>query len=593
MAADIPRVSGFASLAGGMESSVDPALLAENQFVRGVNITTRDGLPRMRDGFARVLQFATGTYRGGKVWSLNSGDYLTYVIDGTVYVADIDGATITSLGALFPVATSRCYFCQADQWMVIQDGSDRPVVLQQVGGVFSVYGRNPPEVSLVPGTVMLYSHRRLHYIPKVVPTYDPAVTPATVSNVPIASTIEGRVCIVSSDIRDILNPEWIFRMSEHRVLNGGGGRALPEELGFITALGVLRGAATGTGVGESIVFAREGVCGFDFSFPRTQWDNANLARMLFQGAGTITPEAVTQVNNDLVYIDLNGYVRRLLYDASTLNGSGGNLSNIPASLPMTYYHNLSGVTELAAASATFVDNRYLWTLKGKTGALYDGLGVLDTSASVFTGVNNPMKYDGVWTGFDFQQVVGMKSNGQRRLVIVAKGANDTNYLLMQSPGTYYDNGTTAIRSCVVSRVTNFIEPLKTKELRSVTLDLSDIRTPVVVTVLYRPRGFPTWTSMGTRTINVPGGGPQIRKSVQFVVDTTTVSCDDISEIPLNVADEFQFALQWTGFCRIDRCMEFANAKDKSPSDMCEADNADDSTLPLTENLDDFGYKVTL
>lgn len=585
--AEKPLYDGFTSLAGGIDSLTNPSAVPENKFVRGVNIDVVDGLPMTRRGWAQLVEFAAGKFQGAAAWALNSGHYIVTVVAGVVYVYDYSTDAISSIGSLLDATKERCFFTQVDEWMVIQDDVSRPVVLRRNdAGAFILYGRNPPEISLVVGSVGAYAHRRYHYVPKLVPTVDPAVDAdgTNMDVLPVDSTVDGHLVFVSSDIRDPFNPEWVFRMAEHRTLNEGSALALPEELGFITAIGTLRGAATGTGIGEIVVFAREGVSAFDLSFPRTQWKDVTLSRVQFRGAGTVSPFSLLSINNDLLYVDTDGFVRRYSYDSQILNGSGGSLSNIPISRPMKYYIDLSDHTYLPAVSASWADNRFLWTLKGEVGPVYKGMGLLDTTFSAVFG--------GIWTGYDVQQTLSARFGGEVRNLVVAKQDN-RNILLMLDRDLYEDPRETPIESILVTRSMSFKDIVNLKVLQSVTLRLSNIRKSTDVSMYYRPKGYPGWTLMQTREINVPGGAPQTRSQVKFSVDMRAVGCDSTTQQPLNVASEFQFAIVWTGWCSIDQLVAVANVKAPSVEDVCAEDNPDDEVLTLSDEIDDFRYRVTL
>jgi len=187
------------------------------------------------------------------------------------------------------------------------------------------------------------------------------------------------------------------------------------------------------------------------------------------------------------------------------------------------------------------------------------------------------------------------SNGTQYYYTLDVITNSVNglYLFQQSPTAYYDNGITPIQSQLVTKVFNFQNLVDLKELMAVEVWLSQIRTPVTFTVLFRPHGYPIWSTVGTKTVNVPGGSPQYRRKVKFPLDLSTISCDTITQKLLNMAGEFQFALVWTGFCRVDRLRVLAALRGEEPTDVCETDNPDDVQLPSDEGLDEFAYEVPL
>src|SRR3990167_8646809 len=132
-------VDGMLDFSGGLNSGADPSLIARTQYARGVNITVRDGLPQTRNGFVQVLELPIGNFQGAFVWQLADGDRLVSVVQGHVWVYTIATQISIDLGSCFD-ANLPVYFAQADRWAVVQDGTSRPVVLQAVSGVVSIYG---------------------------------------------------------------------------------------------------------------------------------------------------------------------------------------------------------------------------------------------------------------------------------------------------------------------------------------------------------------------------------------------------------------------------------------------------------------------
>jgi len=312
-----------------MNSGLNPLSLKATEFARGNNVSVRNGFVETRGGYVQefdLTSFGAG-FRGAEILRLNGGDWFVAVIGTAVIFYSFDLGTSYSFGGVFPAGTGWCYFEQADRWIVIQSGVDRPAVYEiNALNVPFLYGRNPNAVSLVKATVMQYLHGRLFMVPVNVPSLNPDSTalPYAIPDDDLAAG-PGRVTFCAADVRDNLNPEYLFLMSEHRIVAQGGVLTLPAESGFIEGMAELRGAATGTGVGPLIVFGREVVNAFDVAIPRPQWFSTNIGQVLFRGAGTKSSRGIVPVNDDLVYLDTEGQVRFMRYDKSQLAGSGGVL----------------------------------------------------------------------------------------------------------------------------------------------------------------------------------------------------------------------------------------------------------------------------
>ena len=254
------QYDGFIALQMGMNAALNPAYLTGTQYALGVNIDVRGGLLRTRSGFWELTRLPEGTFNGIGRWSLNSGDRLVVGIGGDLHVLEANTGSVVFVltGAL--TSSLGYYFCQADRYLVVQDGARSPVVLEYSNGA---YTQVTSDVSIPIGFSMTYAHGRLHVVPRYIPqTFE-----------------DGRASIVSGDICEPDNPSTCLKFTETEYLSEGGANGLPAELGFIGGIGTLRNSSTGTGVGGTIVVARNGCCGFDFSISRSLWKSQALSQV--------------------------------------------------------------------------------------------------------------------------------------------------------------------------------------------------------------------------------------------------------------------------------------------------------------------------
>lgn len=597
---NITAFDGFAGFSAGMQGGIDPLFIPETAYHKAINVSGRGWVAQTRPGFVHKATLAPGVFQGASRWSLDDLELIVVVVGNAVYAYEsLSGALVYALPGAFTAPLMRAFFTQVSRWMVIQNGLESPVILQESGGIVSLYGRTSPEVCYVPGSVGAYAHGRYHYVPTILPLLTPAVVPGAYDVTPDLSTVPGLTAFVSSDVLDTLNPEYVFRMSEHRVLALGGALAMPEELGYINAMATIRNAATGSGVGELILFGREGVCAFSVSVARSQWQSSGISQVLFTGAGTRSPFAVASVNRDLIYVDSVGAVRRMGYDYNQFSG-GSALSNTPISGEMSPFTQLGDPAVLPYTSATFCNNRFLWLLNGQAGPYFSGIGVMDTT-HLYALQANAATFDGAWTGFDFLQVLTAKENGQYVSYIVAKDTDGTgNHLFALSETAVYDYADIPIEAQLYTRFMGYATdkgpvPNDLKVLQGVDIWLNNIKTPVALEVLYRPSHSPVWTLLGTKTINVPGGGPQARRRLSISLDKRTTNCDPVSNEKLCVGNSFQFLLRWKGFCRIDKFRTSAALVTEEASNNCGVDNPAGIGYTGTEGelVDDFSYVVPL
>ena len=73
---------GFSFFTGGMNSAVVPAALGDQQYSRGINVSSRGGYIRTRPGLKKLdYALPPGDYQGAGRWSLDDGDRLVMVVE--------------------------------------------------------------------------------------------------------------------------------------------------------------------------------------------------------------------------------------------------------------------------------------------------------------------------------------------------------------------------------------------------------------------------------------------------------------------------------------------------------------------------------
>ena len=595
--------SGFSAC----NTAMDPLRLSGGMFAKGINISVRGGLASTRPGFVDLGSAGSGVFQGAKVFSLEEADHLVFVLSGKVYVwaSPFTSPPMLISGAEL-LGSGMVYFTQVYRWMVCQDGASRPVVIEESGGAFSRVARDAvsdpdsavPRICLVPGTVGAYAHGRYHYSPTVLPDVNPPLLLNEAQTeylnldvLPALTEESGRASIVSSDVLDNLDPYTVFRLSEQRVLAEGGAFSLPGELGFIHGMGSLRGAATGTGVGALFAFGTRGVAAFDFSSPRDGWKNVGISQVAFTGGGTRSPRSIVNVNDDLWYLGTDGHLRSVNYDGAQLSG-GGNaasaLANTVKSIEASRWVSLATPAWLPSASVCAADNRLHFTVAdGRAVGSVELAQAYDANPSEL-----PILHEGVWTGFDFLQVLSI--NGVLHAFVQAPGR--VRLVKLGTGGA--DPAGTSVASELVTRMFDFVYNEASayhelKRLVSAQLFLSGIDRPTTVTVEYRPENTPVWTHLGTAAINVPAGSaPQFRRLV-FAPDTTVVGeCNPVTKQPPWMFHSAQFRIRWTGRATIARFIAEASIQEQTQQPMCQDDNPDNELLPVAAD-NDFEYSVPL
>ena len=340
------------------------------------------------------------------------------------------------------------------------------------------------------------------------------------------------------------------------------------------------------------IVGREGVCAFDVSVARKDWKNINIGQVLFSTVGTVSPHSIVQMNTDIGFLDTEGKLRTIKFENSQASNT---LTSLPMSHELEVFHQTDTTPYLESASASFVDSRLCFTLKGDAGPVYKGLASLDFAKVYSMGGPDSPAYDGIWTGFDFQQVLAARDSSRKwRQFVVEKSGTSGNTLLVLSDTAVKDLGSSSIESMVVTRFMDFGTVVETKVVKTLELWLSGIAEDSSITVYGRPRGFPGWVELGTKSFHVPGGEPQSRRRVLIPVSQEELACDPVSSEKLNVATQLQFALVWRGRLTIDRFRAVAALRVDPAASCLESDNTEEKEYDSDNSgttLDYFRYRA--
>jgi len=563
---------GFITLQGGMDYERDTLLLPESQYAKGINVSARGGIIGTRPGLVETVALPEGKVQGVGTWVREAGDRVVIVIDGAVYVVNVDTNTRYSFGNKMKLFT-QCYFTQAENFLIIQDGESEPLILEDDAD------GNPiirTEYSGVPvGTFGIYAHGRIHMTPKLVPNTDTS----------------GANFILSGDVvypQDLSN---CLRFNETNEFVGGGANGLPAEFGPVGAYGVFRNVASGSGVGSTVVFARNGVSAFDFSKPRRLWgtDEVQISQVMFRGPGCISPWAVSNVNSDLVYRATDG-LRTVKFTASQASGQAGGLMNVPMSREVQWILD-EDEEYLKYASLCVADHRVFLSAGGRDERFFRALISYDTATSYYSGVQATGVYDGLWTGVNYYQTVSVSYKNKKTAFIVTEGP----FLYRVDNEAISDSGGKRIESRVETRAYVFDSITTLKKLEYVELWVNELFHDLDIHVWYRPYKYPKWLQLGAAIINldeVTEG--QSRDRIRLSLNQDEVLCDPITGNLLNTAIGFEFAIQWTGHAKVSRFKAVATPMAEPPPEPCDQGQYNTTAVSYPgDTLNDFSHELTI
>ena len=577
--------AGFVSLLRGMHGGIEPDILAQDQYAKGLNVSSRRGListrPMFKE-FAASGSLPVGLFQGAAVYRLNAADRIIFAVAGGIYGINTDTNALTTyaVAGSMSATAERFYFAQADKYMIVQDGVNRPYVIGYADDPDAATQASGVEVPT--GTIMAYGHGRLYVV----------VTE-------IGGVDAGQRFFAAGDIMLPNNPITVLSFTETDYLAGGGALSLPNELGFITGMAFLRNARTGSGDGALIVMAQHGCSSFSVNAPRGQWQDITISQILFTDAGTRSPFGLISVNSDLMFRGMDG-LRTIGFSVASIQNNQTLLANEPISREVDDILALDGKDDLGYVFGAFVDSRAFYTAIGATDDsgqhYFKSLVVLDGSSVSSFGKPYTPAYDGIWTGFSFLSLHKAFKDEGETLYSFVKDDDGFLYLvyLSKSEDDHVDCAASRTLCRLYTRVFDFGKQIEPKRVKAMELWLSDIHGELDVTAYWRPAGYPLWNAFSEmETIAGSGSLGHMMRRLRFTISAD--ACDPVMKKKLDLGEEFQFCVQWTGQCRIRKAVFFAEKNTEQHVNACEV-SVDGVVLAAGEagiEIDDLTYEVEL
>ena len=591
MATGDEKGSAIQSLIGGMSQSVDPQLLQDFEYAFGMNITDRKGLPQTRPGFTKLLAtIPDGKFQGATTYRLNDDNRIVFVISGVVYQLKLSDLTIITHTGTLSSTVDRCYFCQADRYMVIQDGdpstswadANWPVILESDATYDqSVLRAATPEQALPKGADMAYGHGRLF------------VATNYIFEAGWSANL-GRTGFVAGDIIKAHSPEDVLSFTETLYLNEGGRVILPEELGFINGMGFQKNIMTGVGAGPLTVGAERGFSAFQVNAPRAQWKDIDFGIVSFsgEGVGCFSPHSFLNNQSEIMYRSKDG-IRTLRQSAT--KAQGGGLVNDPISNEVEDILKLDSIASLKLSELATIDDRVFTTaVPNEAGDASQALISLDLKPVGSIKGNQSPIYDGVWTGFDFLSLVDARIDDEQRLFTFVKKSATETQLFYLDEDAYQDNNADAPLCRVYTGYKTFESPFSIKRFKYIEVWLSNIKGLINLTTYYRTDNYPYYNKCSNSIIkgNILGAN-QRRSRIRL----TALPVDDDPSVDgrLDVGEAFQFCIEWQGFCQVDKVRLIT--EDLSTNEYYIIDEEVSAVAVLASadaiDIDNYTYEVTL
>lgn len=505
---------GQIGVSDGIHSGLDPLFVPATRVHTAVNVTFRNGMAETRPDYERVpVALPYGKFQGVASYISAGQGYLVFVVDGRIYLLRLRGNRLIPLSDQVPKMSHRVErftFTRADRFMIVNDGINRPVILEGERARLADGAKENPLTGMPgewgPATFGAYLYGRLAFAQTGTDAF-----------------------LVGDPIIPLRYPENHLFTSENTYLQGAG--AFQSASG---AAGPITGVATWplldapTGVGGLLIFKRDSVETYDLRVDRRAWGSVSISQVVLS-RGTESHESIAVVNNDVFFRNKDG-----VYSLRTGRQEGDSTLFVSYSRANERFIANDSPNLLRLCSSAVFDNRLLFTCSPRRMLLNDGrfdfyhMGLVVWDHDIDGTVrNNRENADGLWTGIPITQIVAADSPGaDDRCFAFTKVAGGGNELWeITSNTTGRDNGTTPIESQIHTRAFAFSGPADRKRLGTVDVWLSDLSGPGTVRYAVRTDRSTLWqTSTRGQDWNFVDNTCYVRERTGCF-DSTSTSCD--------------------------------------------------------------------
>lgn len=569
MALEPNRVNdGFTSMEGGMDGGNATNLIPRNKYYFGMNVIVRNGYPDNRPGWRKwnlvfvdsdtETAYKSGQFQGGEWYLPDSGNPIGLEsISGHIYTLTFSGnsiviADITPANDPNKSDLPQVWMCQADKFMVIQDGLDGAFIFD---GASLRRSQSGPDPTAKPGTLPF---NQFNYY-----------------EVPTGTRMAygfGRLWLArgkSFEAGDIIGasiPNSAIRFTE--VLQKKDAFAVPITSGDITAMKFSANLDTSLGQGELQVHtAIGGVTTVLVTTDRDSWTTSNIQRIGLTAPASIGQDATVLVNGDVWYRSIDG-IRSFIVARRDF----GMWGNTPQSKEVNGVLAYDSQDLLKFGSGVWFDDRLLLLISPKkngTGAYFQGLTSLDfnplsaVASNNFQNASNPA-YDGIWSGLNITKISKTAFGQIERCFLFTKD-DDGNAIWELSKADPFDDGDCQIASYIETGSYNFNSLTTLKKLIAADLWLDQLQGQVHFDFKWLPEQYPFWTDW--QSFDESDGGvcytvdpltnchnpvtvPQQYRS-RLRLQEPDYQPDNIEvEYPFNLGYDMRFRIAWTGKARL-------------------------------------------
>ena len=553
-------------------SERNPNGLARNELAWLDNATVRDGGITPRAGYqpVGVVHSGSGYYQGKFLYSPEGGDpYEIYAIGGRIYRKAIDSSAAIDLTEQFawmnippynPEDEPITYFCQAEQFLIIQAGDGVTpaffwdgAVLRRSRGITNILveaGQNGVN-EIPPAAAMDYYMGRVWY--------------AQGRRVSAGDIVRGPSGTPAYQFTDP-----VLNVTESPMVLGGDGFTIPSNDGN-TIRSIYHSANIDAALGQGRLFVgtRKAIYALNVPVTRADWidttnNNQPLMTVVQLNNGWVGHGSVVPVNGDLFGQSLEPGIRSLLQSIRYF-GQWGNLQISSNEQRILQFNDRA---LLRFGSGVYFNNRLLETalpVSTDRGVVHQAMIPLDfMPISGFDQQKSP-NWEGMYEGINILEVNSGDFGGLERAFATILAQDNSIQLWELTQGSKTDNGDNRITWIIEWPSFTWGSELELKKLVSAELWVDRLFGTVEFQMQYRPDGqicwnpWHVWKACSPRNSAENAINPisypltsclESYRSTMTLPVPDTRQCSSPSSRPPNVAYQFQPRLVITGFCRI-------------------------------------------
>jgi hypothetical protein len=587
---DSPQLlrDGVTTLEQGMSSGHAPTLIAQQQCAYALNTTMRGGYGKNRPAFRQLTltpsaaeaAWVAANFQGVGFYDIGDGQqHMIGMASGRLYQLDLVGNEVSftdlTIDALNSPIRPIAYFCQADVYMVVQDGFATPLIMQ---GVTTVRRATNTEVPV--GRSMAFGQGRLWL--------------ASGRNLQAGDIYGGPTSVVSFTEGTYLS-------------EAKGGFLVPLQAGDIVGVAFLEVGDTSTGQGDLLVFCRKAVWSVQAGVPRTSWQTTpRMLSISLTNIGGTSHRAIVDVNGDCYFRAKDGWRSyRVARNEQFYSQYGMAWGYTPMSLEMKRVIDNDTVSLLDYGGAVQFKNRMLGLASPQTyqtpvpsvgtfeGVYFRSIVALDFDIVSGMRQKQPPAWDGEWLGLNVLQLLANDFTFVERCVaFVRNTTTGHNEIWEITDENFYDANQAPIQSVIETKTLDCQKPKNLKMLRRGDLYFTNVLAQTDVEIQYRSDGYPNWIPWHKFSINsqghqlpgnpggalcnipqctvpgtcaAPGVGAQGGYWFQQPLPTPDTICDPTVNKLLRNGFEFQFQISWIGPATLHALVIDCNEQIENPN----------------------------